>query len=226
MPDVWLEKSNFCSIFCPKRELTGSSRMVQKTRNAEILQTAARVFRQKGFHAARIQDIADELGMRKGSLYHYISSKEDLIKGLAAGALERMIEETGGILDTGHLARRKLAMAIEAHLRLTLEDRDIWGLLMHENLELLNRNSPADIRALVRQYEALWDRLVAEGVASGEFDPNLDPRVVVQALLAICTGFLDWFRPDGRLPVREVARIFAEMSLRGIQSAPEAAGED
>jgi AcrR family transcriptional regulator len=159
MPDVWLEKSNFCSIFCPKRELTGSSRMVQKTRNAEILQTAARVFRQKGFHAARIQDIADELGMRKGSLYHYISSKEDLIKGLAAGALERMIEETGGILDTGHLARRKLAMAIEAHLRLTLEDRDIWGLLMHENLELLNRNSPADIRALVRQYEALWDSI-------------------------------------------------------------------
>ena len=116
--------------------------MVQKARNAEILQTAARVFRQKGFHATRIQDIADELGMRKGSLYHYISSKEDLVQGLVAGVLERMIEETSSILATGHSARRKLAMAIEAHLRLTLEDRDIWGILMRENLELLNRNSP------------------------------------------------------------------------------------
>jgi len=200
--------------------------LVQKARNAEILQTAARVFRQKGYHATRIQDIADELGMRKGSLYHYISSKEDLVKGLAAGALERMTKETSSILATGHSARRKLAMAIEAHLRLTLEDRDIWGLLMRENLELLNRNSPADIRALVRQYESLWDRLVAEGVASGEFDPRLDQRVVVQALLAMCTGFLDWFRPDGRLPVQEVARIFAEMSLRGIQLPVESAGRD
>jgi hypothetical protein len=117
-------------------------------------------------------------------------------------------------------------MAIEAHLKHTLEDRDIWGLLMRENLELLNRNSPADIRALVRQYESLWDRLVAEGVASGEFDPCLDPRVVVQALLAMCTGFLDWFRPDGRLPVHEVARVFAELSLRGIQVRVETAGRD
>ena len=65
--------------------------MVQKARNAEILQTAARVFNQKGFHATRIQDIADELGMRKGSLYHYISSKEDLVQGLVVGVLGLMI---------------------------------------------------------------------------------------------------------------------------------------
>jgi AcrR family transcriptional regulator len=200
--------------------------MVQKARNTEILQTAARVFREKGFHATRIQDIADELGMRKGSLYHYISNKEDLVQGLVAGVLERMIEETAGILDTGHSARRKLAMAIEAHLRLTLEDRDIWGILRRENLELLNRNSPADVRVLVKQYESLWDRLVAEGVASGEFDPSLDQRVIVQALLAMCTGFLDWFRTDGRLPVQEVARIFTEMSLRGIQLPVDAEGNN
>jgi TetR/AcrR family fatty acid metabolism transcriptional regulator len=137
-----------------------------------------------------------------------------------------MIEETSSILATGHSARRKLAMAIEAHLRLTLEDRDIWGILMRENLELLNRNSPADIRVLVKQYESLWDRLVAEGVDSGEFDPNLDQRVIVQALLAMCTGFLDWFSPDGRLPVQEVARIFAEIGLRGIQLPVETARQD
>jgi len=106
------------------------------------------------------------------------------------------------------------------------QDRDIWGLLMRENLELLNRNSPADIHALVRQYESLRDQLVAEGAGSGDFDPSLDQRVIVQALLAMCTGFLDWFRPDGRLPVQEVARVFAEISLRGIQLSVSAAGQD
>jgi len=154
--------------------------MVQKARKEEILQAAIRVFYRKGFHAARIQDVADELGMQKGSLYHYISTKEDLIKGLVAGILEGMIEVTTGILATGHTARQKVGMAIEAHLLRTVEDRENWGILLREDLELLNRNSPAYIRVLVKQYESLWDRIVAEGVASGDFDPNLDQRVAVQ----------------------------------------------
>ncbi len=192
--------------------------MVQKARSAEIHQAAIRVFYRKGFHATRIQDIADELGMQKGSLYHYISSKQDLIEGLVAGALEGMIEETTSLLATGHPARQKLVMAIEAHLRRTLEDREIWGILEREDLELLNRNSPADLRALVKQYESLWDRIITEGVASGEFDPDLDQRVAVQAVLALCTGILKWFDPKGRLPLQEVARLYGEFALRGIQN--------
>jgi AcrR family transcriptional regulator len=190
--------------------------MVQKARNAEILQAAARVFRQKGFHAARMQDVADELGMQKGSLYHYISTKQDLLKGLVEGALQRMIAETRSIVETGHPARQKLAMAIEAHLRITQEDRDIWGIIQREDLEFLNRNSPADIRVLVKEYESMWDRVIGEGVESGEFVDSLDPRVVVQAMLGMCTGFLRWFRPEGRLPLQEVARVFSEITLRGV----------
>jgi AcrR family transcriptional regulator len=192
--------------------------MVQKARNAEILQAAAKVFRQRGFHAARMQDVADELGMQKGSLYHYISTKEDLLKGLVEGALERMIDEAHSILETGHPARQKLAMAIEAHLRHNLEDRDIWGIILREDLDLLDRNSPADVKVLVNEYESLWDRLVDIGVEEGEFNPDLDKRVIVQAVLGMCTGFLRWFRPEGRLPLQEVARVFAEITLRGIET--------
>lgn len=192
--------------------------MVQKARNAEILQAAAKVFRQRGFHAARMQDVADELGMQKGSLYHYISAKEDLLKGLVEGALERMIDEASSILETGHPARQKLAMAIEAHLRQNLEDRDIWGIILREDLDLLDRNSPADVKVLVNEYESLWDRLVDIGVEEGEFDPGLDKRVIVQAVLGMCTSFLRWFRPEGRLPLQEVARVFAEITLRGIET--------
>jgi TetR/AcrR family transcriptional regulator, cholesterol catabolism regulator len=195
---------------------------VRKARNAEILQAAAKVFRQKGFHAARIQDIADEVGMQKGSLYHYISTKEDLLHGLVEGALERMIEETRAILGTGHPAPQKLAMAIEIQLRQTQEHRDIWGVLQREDLDLLNRNSPTDIRKLMKDYEALWARILKEGSDAGEFDPSLDRRVVVQGLVGMCRAVYMWFKPDGRLPIQEVARILAEISLRGLQRQPEA----
>ncbi len=190
---------------------------VRRARNAEILQAAARVFRRKGFHAARIQDIADEVGMQKGSLYHYISTKEDLLHGLVEGALERMVEETRAILGTGHSAPQKLAMAIEIHLRQTQEDRDIWGILQREDLDLLNRNSPTDIRKLMKDYESLWARILKEGVDTGEFDPSLDRRVVVQGVVGMCRAVYMWFKPDGRLPIQEVARILAEISLHGLQ---------
>ncbi len=195
---------------------------VRKARNAEILQAAAKVFRQKGFHAARIQDIADEVGMQKGSLYHYISTKEDLLHGLVEGALERMIEETRAILGTGYSAPQKLAMAIEIHLRQTQEDRDIWGILQREDLDLLNRNSPTDIRKLMKDYESLWARILKEGVDAGEFDPSLDRRVVVQGVVGMCRAVYMWFKPDGRLPIQEVARILAEISLHGLQRSSRA----
>jgi len=190
--------------------------MVQKARTTEILQAAARVFHEKGFHAARIQDVADELGMQKGSLYHYISTKQDLLKGLVEGAMERLIAALHGISGTGHSARQKLAMAIEAHLRLTQEDRDIWGILQREDLDLLNRGSQSDIRSLIKEYESIWDGLVAAGIESGEFDPGLDGRVVVHAILGMCNATGVWFRPDGRLPIQEVARIFSEIVVRGV----------
>jgi AcrR family transcriptional regulator len=190
--------------------------MVQKARTAEILHAAARVFHEKGFHAARIQDVADELGMQKGSLYHYISTKQDLLKGLVEGAMQRLIAELRGISGTGHSARQKLAMAIEAHLRLTQEDREIWGILQREDLDLLNRSSTSDIRGMTKEYESIWADMMTLGIESGEFDPDLDRRVVVQAILGMCNATGVWFRPDGRLPIQEVARIFSEVVLRGV----------
>jgi hypothetical protein len=134
-----------------------------------------------------------------------------------AAALERMIREMSDIVATGHTASRKIGSGIEAHLRHALEDRDIWMLMARENLDLLNRNSPADIYELVKQYVSLWDQVVAEGVEQGEFDPDIDQRMIVEAVIAMCIGFLRWFDPDGRLPAQEVARQFTEITLHGIQ---------
>ena len=131
--------------------------------------------------------------------------------------MRRLIAALHGICGTGHPAGQKLAMAIEAHLRLTQEDRDIWGILQREDLDLLNRGSQSDLRAMIKEYESIWYGLVAAGVESGEFDRSLDGRVVVQAVLGMCNATGVWFRPDGRLTIQEVARIFSEIVLRGVR---------
>jgi AcrR family transcriptional regulator len=191
--------------------------LIRKEPTVEMLQAAVRVFNRKGFHAARMQDIADELGMGKASLYHYISTKTDLLHGLIETAIERMISETESIIATGHPAHQKLVMAIETNLRRTQEDRDIWGVLQREDMELFKRRSTDDILKLIRRYEKLWTRIFDQGVEEGELDPGLDARVTVQALLGMCRSVYGWFNPEGRLPIQEVARVLSEITLRGVR---------
>jgi len=200
-----------------RRSAPIGERMTRKEPTVEMLQAAVRVFNRQGFHATRMQDIADEVGMGKASLYHYISTKEDLLHGLIEGAIERMISETESVIATGHTAQQKMVMAIETHLRRTQEDRDIWGVLQREDPELFNRNSTSDIQKLIKSYETLWMRIFAQGVEEGDLDPNLDARVAVHALLGMCRSVYSWFRPEGRLPIQEVARILSEIALRGVR---------
>ncbi|MFQ5568953.1 MAG: TetR/AcrR family transcriptional regulator [Rhodothermales bacterium] len=195
--------------------------MSREAREAAIYQAAARVFRAKGYHAARIQDVAEELGMHKGSLYYYISSKEDLLRGLVEGPLQRVVEATRGVLATRHAAAQKLALIIELHLRHFQEHSDFFGIFLHEDLDFLNQNAESDIRALVKEYDALWDALLEEGKKRGEFHADLEVAVVRKAIIYMCNGVFVWFKPHGAYPLQEIARLFAEFALNGVL-APEA----
>ena len=196
--------------------------MSRKAREAEIYQAAARVFRRKGYHAARIEDVADELDMRKGSLYYYISSKEDLLRGLVEGPMQRMVEATRQVLATRHTASQKLARVIEMHLRHFQESKDFFGIFLREGLDFLDANAEADLRGIVKTYDALWDEVLQEGIDSGAFAADLEVPVVRKALIGMCNGTYTWFRADGPYPIQEIARQFAAFALDGLR--PRAGG--
>jgi AcrR family transcriptional regulator len=190
--------------------------MSRNARKAEILRTAAGVFREKGFHGARIQDVADRLGMQKGSLYYYISSKEDLLRGLVEEPIRAMNQEVRELLDTGYAPAEKLARVIELHLRYFQEHRDIFGIFLREDIELLDQTSDSDLRALLRTYEDYWDELLQEGIADGAFRKGIDRSVITKAIIGMCNGTFTWFNPDGRYPIQEIARRIADFALRGV----------
>ncbi|NBB72906.1 MAG: TetR family transcriptional regulator [Bacteroidetes bacterium] len=190
--------------------------MSRNARKTEILRTAAGVFREKGFHGARIQDVADRLGMQKGSLYYYISSKEDLLRGLVEEPIRAMNQEVRELLDTGYAPAQKLARVIELHLRYFQEHRDIFGIFLREDIELLDQTSDSDLRALLRTYEDYWDELLQEGIADGVFREDIDRSVITKAVIGMCNGTFTWFNPDGRYPIQEIARLLADFALRGV----------
>jgi AcrR family transcriptional regulator len=193
--------------------------MAQHGRRAEIHEVAARLFRAKGYHATRIQDVAEALGMQKGSLYHYISSKEDLLRGIVETPIERMIADAREVLATGYPPEDKLTRVIEGHLRHFQEHRDLFGIFLREDLDLLDQASDSDLRALVGTYDALVDDLLREGMETGAFRTDLEPPVVRKAIIGMCNGTYTWFDPDGAHPIQEIARQFAAFALRGVQES-------
>jgi TetR/AcrR family transcriptional regulator, cholesterol catabolism regulator len=82
----------------------------------EIIAAAAKVFQTKGYHAATVQDIADAVGILKGSLYHHVKSKEDLLYLIVKEPIARIYERMSEIVAGDLPAEEKLRSAIRAHL--------------------------------------------------------------------------------------------------------------
>ncbi|MGB1253869.1 MAG: TetR/AcrR family transcriptional regulator [Candidatus Promineifilaceae bacterium] len=189
----------------------------KKSRQDDVYEAAARLFAEKGYHATRIQDIADELGMLKGSLYYYFNSKEDLLIKITEGHIGRIYHAIKAIVETGYPSRQKLMLAIDEHLRMFLEHVHVYTIFARENLEGIDPKLAQLVRDMNRTYQELWMQILQEGIDSGEFRPDLNPHLMMRAILAMCNYTSAWYQPSGDISVRELARQFANLIMAGVQ---------
>jgi AcrR family transcriptional regulator len=184
----------------------------------EIVTAAAKVFRTKGYHAATVQDIADEVGILKGSLYHHVESKEDLLYLIVREPIARMYQTMSDIVAADASAVDKLRRAILAHLEAF--DRHYPHLFVYlREREEMKRRFRERIKLSPKQYERFWQQIVREGMKSGEFRADRDAQIVSYGLLGMLNWLYQWYRPQGRLTVREVAEQFTALTLDGLTTA-------
>jgi AcrR family transcriptional regulator len=186
-----------------------------RPRHEELVAAAVRLFRERGYHATSMQDLAEALGIQRGSLYYYIAAKEDLLWEIMDRAMTRLWTSVAPVARTPSSAVRRLQEAIAAHLAVAASLRDELTIL-HVELKSL---SPARRREMVARrdrYEALFREILEDGIARGEFR-EVDVRATAFALLGACNWFTQWFRPDGPQGHAHFARWFSELFLRGLQ---------
>jgi len=180
-----------------------------------IIAAAARVFRTKGYHAATVQDIADEVGILKGSLYHHVKSKEELLYLIVQEPIASIYERVAKIAAGDLAAGEKLRQVILAHLEAF--DRHYPHLFVYlREREEMKRRFRERFKLSPKQYERCWQQILREGVKSGEFRPDLDVPVVSYGLLGMLNWLYKWYDPRGRLGVREVAGQLSTLALAGL----------
>jgi TetR/AcrR family transcriptional regulator, cholesterol catabolism regulator len=181
----------------------------------DIVAAAAKVFRTKGYHAATVRDIADEVGILKGSLYHHFESKEALLYLVVKEPIARMYQTIAEIAAADAPATEKLRRAIFAHLE--AYDRHYPHLFVYlRERESVKRRFREMIGFSPKEYERCWQQILCEGIESGEFRANIDIQVVSYGLLGMLNWAYKWYDPKGRLNVHEVAEQFTSLALAGL----------
>jgi AcrR family transcriptional regulator len=190
------------------------ARRAELTREEEILAAAARVFREKGYHGASIRDIADSVGLLKGSLYHYIRSKEDLLARLFDGALEGTVSELETIAAADATPRERLREMVKTYVRAVTANLDAVGLYLRE-WRALPAPELARLRARRRAMRALFEDVIGEGMRRREF-AAADAKISALAILGMCNWLFEWYRPRGRLRPDALANELAERAVRSV----------
>jgi TetR/AcrR family transcriptional regulator, cholesterol catabolism regulator len=191
--------------------------MVELTRRQAIEDVASDLFREHGYAATSIRDIARALSVQGASLYAHVTSKEDVLWAIVDRAASRF-EDAADRAEAVAQARRPgdpaeaLAELVRAHVQVLTGDVDEAGVFVHEWRSL----GPERRSAILRRrdaYERRFRTRIAEGIAVGAFALT-DPAVASSALLSAINGVASWYDPAGRLPADRIADHLVDLCMR------------
>jgi len=187
-------------------------------REDQVRAAALRLFKEKGYHATSMRDIATAVGINKGSLYSYIHSKEDLLIPVFERAMGVLLEQIEHITADASLSpTERLKRAIHAHVSAVANNLDVLTVYLSEWRQLATE-SLATNRGQRERYAELFHQILRDGVAAGEFR-SMDTRIVMLGMIGMSNYLFRWYRPDGRLTPSQVADELIEMVMHGVRAA-------
>jgi AcrR family transcriptional regulator len=183
-------------------------------RRQAIIDTSARVFAQKGYHATGVMELCTANDLGKGALYYYIGSKEELLAAIHDRVMDEVMLGADRVAETGGPPAEQLARLGEELLDVIHRYPDHVWVFLHE-FPALTGSRAEQFRRRRREYEGRVEAVLRAGVESGEFR-EIDPWLTARAWLGMHNYTYLWLKPGGRLSARSVAKPFADLIMRGI----------
>jgi AcrR family transcriptional regulator len=180
-----------------------------------VLEAAVRVFHKKGYASASIQDVADEVGVLKGSLYHYIDSKEDLLARIfedSAGHFMEMLDEVDGLDERPVERLRSFGRACSLWYLKNIERVAIYT-TEWEHLTGKRRRAVIQIR---EEYGRRLAALIGEVKEAGEAAPDLNVNFATYFIFGALNGLPDWYRRRGPAPAEAIADAYAHLIVNAV----------
>jgi TetR/AcrR family transcriptional regulator, cholesterol catabolism regulator len=173
-------------------------------RQQEVVEVAAHVFAERGFHATSMQDLIAATQLTAGGLYHYIGSKDQLLVRICDQLMEPLLEQVRGIVGSAEPAEVQLRLIVRAWMAHVERNRDHMKVFQQERHVLEQGSQWRTVRRQRKEFEELLAGVLERCEQDGcvQF---ADRDLALRALLGMVNHTAQWFRPEGRLSAEEIA---------------------
>lgn len=192
---------------------------VISARKEQIIQTAEKLFRDKGYMATSMRDIAAELDIEAASLYNHINSKDEILETICFKMAEQFLKAIEEVNDIYFNAEEKLRMAIRNHIAIICLDLNASSVFIHE-WRHLNEPKHSDFISLRNKYENDFKVILENGVDENIFQVA-DLKFAVLTILSVLNWITQWYKPGGKMTPNEIADRLADFILTGLKKKEE-----
>jgi len=177
-----------------------------------VVQTAARLFAQRGYETTTMQDLTEATGLTAGGLYHYFGSKEQLLIAICDALMEPLLSAVDALDLAALEPEAALRALVETWVAHVAAHRDHMVVFIQERHTIERDPQWSHVVASRKRFERLLERTL-ERVEREGAHPLADRRLTTFALLGMVNHLPQWYRPRGRLAVEQIARGFCDMAL-------------
>ena len=186
------------------------------SRKEQVIRSAAQLFREKGYAASSMRDLAQKLGIEAASLYSHIKSKEEILQSLCfdmAAEFRKSLQE----VETKKVsASEKLKLGIIGHIQVMAKDLIASAVFMNEHRHL-SQPYLRDFLLLRINYINRFKDMIEEGIKKGEFKENIDKKLAVMTLFSSLNWMPMWYDPKSNIMPNEIGQQLADMLVNGLK---------
>jgi AcrR family transcriptional regulator len=179
-----------------------------------VLTAAVRLFNERGYEATSMGDLAERLGITKSSIYHHVSSKQDLLRMAVDRALDGLFEAADEVRAMDARAIERLEQLVRRSVLLLADRVEFVTLLLR-----VRGNTAVEMEALLRRrvFDARVTELAVMAKMEGDLRPDVDPAVAGRLLFGMVNSLTEWYRPD-RGNAAALAETVTAIAFEGLRT--------
>ena len=188
-------------------------------RRETILAAAAMLFARKGVSATTVREIADEVGILSGSLYHHFESKEAIVDEVISSYLDDLRTRYKAVLASDADPRARLHDLIVASLEVVEAHPHATEIYQNDVNYLSRLDRFAYLKNAGKEVQAAWLEVINAGIAAGVFRPDLDPKSLYRLMRDSVWLSVRWFKPTAQYPIARLAEDCTSLFIDGLARA-------
>ena len=178
--------------------------------------TAQKLFRQRGYAAVGMRELAKEVGIEAPSIYNHYKSKDDILREICFDIADQFFKALEGVDANEKSATKRMRAAIKGHVSVIANNIEASAVFFHEWMFLEEPNL-AQFKKMRHEYELKFRDIIDKGIKKGDFK-SMNIKLVTFTIFSALNATYDLYKTSEKLTQEEIAEDIANLLLKGLKS--------